>query len=482
MTDLQATESEQRVTPLELFFDLVFVFAITQVTGFLADNPNLGGLLRGLILLGALWWAWAAYAWLTNTLNPEEGGVRLAVFGSMAAMLVVSLATPTAFAADGVIFGVAYFVVRALHLVLYAIAGKGDPELLQAVLRVVPAATLGPGLIIVAGFFEGAPRVTLWAGALAVDYLGILIGHMRGWRVSPDHFVERHGLVVIIALGESIVAIGVGAAGLPPDAGTIAAALLGITVIAALWWSYFDWVMFFARAMLAEATGVDRAILARDLYSYLHLPMVAGIILFAFGLKTTLAHTGDPLGIIPAIGLCGGLAMYLFAHVAMRLRMHGGWGHGRPIARLPCSLWFRWQRRCLPSSPSAWSQRCASHSSRMGHFATRMPVPGSAAGAGPSRWRRPHGSRRLAAEPLTTPDDVAGAQAWIPRHPRAGSRAKVSSTSRLNSPRLRESGRRLEKTSNSARKYHACWSRFARKRPQTSSPTFPWSMAIERRL
>ena len=207
-----------------------------------------------------------------------------------------------------------------------------DPELLQAILRVVPAATLGPWLIIVAGFLEGAPRVTLWAGALAVDYLGILIGHMRGWRVSPDHFVERHGLVVIIALGESIVAIGVGAAGLPLDAGTIAAALLGITVIAALWWSYFDWVMFYARAMLAEATGVDRAILARDLYSSLHLPMVAGIVLFAFGLKTTLAHVDDPLGIIPAIGLCGGLAMYLFAHVAMRLRMHGGWGHGRPTA------------------------------------------------------------------------------------------------------------------------------------------------------
>jgi low temperature requirement protein LtrA len=286
------------------------------------------------MLLGALWWAWAAYAWLTNTLNPEEGGVRLAVFGSMGAMLIVSLATPTAFGTDGVLFGVAYFIVRALHLVLYAMAGREDPELLRAVLRVVPAATLGPGLIIVAGFLEGAPRVTIWAGALAIDYLGVLIGHMRGWRVSPDHFVERHGLVVIIALGESIVAIGVGAAGLPLDAGMVAAALLGITVIVALWWSYFDWVMFYARAMLAEATGSDRAIIARDLYSYLHLPMVAGIILFAFGLKTTLAHTGDPLGIIPAIGLCGGLAMYFAAHVAMRLRMRGGWGHGRPIATL----------------------------------------------------------------------------------------------------------------------------------------------------
>jgi low temperature requirement protein LtrA len=246
-------------------------------------------------------------------------------------MLIVSLATPTAFGADGVLFGVAYFVVRAFHLVLYAIAGRDDPELLHAVLRIVPAGTIGPGLLVVAGFLEGAPQVTFWAAALAVDYLGVLPGHMRGWRVSPEHFVERHGLVLIIALGESIVAIGVGAAGLALDAGTVAAALLGIVVIAALWWSYFDWVAFYAKARLAQATGAERAILARDLYSYLHMPMVSGIVLFAFGLKQTLAHVGDPLE-FAAIGLCGGLAMYLLAHVVLRLRMGGGLGHGRPIA------------------------------------------------------------------------------------------------------------------------------------------------------
>jgi low temperature requirement protein LtrA len=333
MTDQDVT-SGQRVTPLELFFDLVFVFAITQVTGFLADDPTWLGLLRGLMLLGALWWAWAAYAWLTNTLNPEEGAVRLAVFGSIAAMLVVSLATPNAFGSDGVIFGVAYFIVRALHLVLYAIAGRGDRELLRAIFRIVPTAILGPALLVVAGFLGGAPQMAIWAAALAIDYLGVLIGHMRGWRVSPEHFVERHGLVVIIALGESIVAIGVGAAGVPLDAGTIVGALLGIAVIAALWWSYFDWVVYIAQARLAEAMGVDRAALARDVYSYLHLPMVAGIVLFALGLKTTLAHVDSPLGTIPAIGLCGGLALYLLAHVAMRLRIGGGLGHGRPVATI----------------------------------------------------------------------------------------------------------------------------------------------------
>ena len=329
---VREVEAEQRVTSLELFFDLVFVFAITQVTGFVHHDPTWDGLLRGLLLLGALWWAWAAYAWLTNTLDPEEGAVRLAVFGSMAAMLVVALATPAAFGVDALVFAVAYFLVRANHLVLFAIAGKGDRDLLGAVLRFTPGAVLGPSLLVVAAFFDGTAEVALWVAALAIDYLGAFAARGPGWRISPEHFVERHGLIIIIALGESIIAIGVGAAGLPLDAGLIAAALLGIVVAAALWWSYFDWVIYFSQARLAEATGVERAALARDLYSYLHLPMVSGIVLFAVGMEATLAHAYEPLAVVPAIGLCGGLAMYMGAHVAMRLRIGGGWGHGRPAA------------------------------------------------------------------------------------------------------------------------------------------------------
>src|SRR6187431_2584337 len=148
-------ESEQRVTPLELFFDLVFVFAITQVTGFLADNSTWEGLVQGLFILGALWWAWTAYAWLTNTLDPEEGGVRLAMFASAGAMLIVALATPEAFGTNALVFGIAYFIVRALHIVLYVIAGRDDPELRSAVLRFAPGAVLGPTLLVIASFFEG---------------------------------------------------------------------------------------------------------------------------------------------------------------------------------------------------------------------------------------------------------------------------------------------------------------------------------------
>src|SRR5919108_2961486 len=329
---VREVESEQRVTPLELFFDLVFVFAITQVTAFLADNQSWDGLLRGLFILGALWWTWAAYAWLTNTLDPEEGAVRIAMFGSMAAMLVVSLAVPHAFDVDGVAFGVAYLIVRALHLVLYAPAGRGDPDLLRAVLRILPSALLGAALLVVAGFLDGPPRLAIWAVALAIDYLWLLVTGMEGWRVSPEHFVERHGLIIIIALGESIVAIGVGAAGLSLDAGRITAALLGIVVACAVWWSYFDWTVYISQARLAEAAGVERAVLARDLYSYLHLPMVAGIVLFALGMKETLAHYEEALDVIQAFALSGGLAIYFAGHVAQRLRVGGGWGHGRPAA------------------------------------------------------------------------------------------------------------------------------------------------------
>jgi low temperature requirement protein LtrA len=330
--DEQPSSGGQRVTPLELFFDLVVVFAITQVTTFLSQNPTWGGLLRGMLLLGALWWAWAAYAWLTNTLDPEEGGVRMAVFAVIAAMLVVSLAVPGAFGAEGVTFAIAYLIVRLLHLVLYTIAGRGDHDLMRAVLRLVPTAILGPALLVVAGFLHGTAQVELWVAALAIDYLGPVLGHMRGWRVSPEHFVERHGLIIIIAIGESIVAIGVGAAGVPLDKEVITAALLGVTVAACLWWSYFDWVIYVGQARLVEATGVARAALARDVYSYLHLPMVAGIVLFAFGLKTTLPHASEPLPTVPALGLFGGVALYFLAHVLVRLRIGGGLGHGRPVA------------------------------------------------------------------------------------------------------------------------------------------------------
>jgi low temperature requirement protein LtrA len=314
-------EREQRVTPLELFFDLVVVFAFTQVTQLMSNDLSWTGVGRGLLVLAAIWWLWTGYAWLTNSLEPEEGVVRAGMFAAMAALLVAALAVPGAFGADAVAFGVAYLFVRLLHLGLYALAGKRDPDLLEAVLRFIPTATVAPLLILLAAAFDGAAQAALWIVALAVDYLGALRGRGQGWTVAPAHFAERHGLIIIIALGESIVAIGVGAAGTSLTAGVVTAAILAIVVIAALWWAYFDVYAVLAEQQLVRTRGATRSRLARDIYSYFHLPMVAGIVLFALGLKKTIERYDEPLATIPAVALCCGLSLYYLTHVAMRIRI-----------------------------------------------------------------------------------------------------------------------------------------------------------------
>ena len=312
---------EHEVTPLELFFDLVFVFAATQVTSLLADDPTWGGVLRGMLVLAALWWAWAAYAWLTSTTDVDEGGVRLTMLASMGAMLVAALAVPGAFGDDAVLFGCAYLLVRLLHLVLSAIVAGDDATRRGALLRYAPTALGGASLLVVAGFVEGDARIALWVVALAIDYLGpVVIGVGGGWQIAPEHFAERHGLIVLIALGESIIAIGVGA-GFDLGAGVIVGATLGIVVVSALWWLYFDVAAIVARRRLILVRGVDLHRLALHSYSYLHLPMVAGIVLFAFGLEKTLDHVGEALDTVPAVALCGGAALYLLAHVAYLYRM-----------------------------------------------------------------------------------------------------------------------------------------------------------------
>jgi low temperature requirement protein LtrA len=316
-------DAEHQVTPLELFFDLVFVFAITQVTSLLVHDPTWGGVLEGLLVLAALWWAWSAYAWLTSATDVDEGGVRLTMLAAMAALFCAALAVPTAFEDHGVLFGVAYLLVRGLHLVLSAIVTRNDPARRGALLRFAPGAIIGPVLLVFAGFLDGDVRIAVWLVALAVDYLGpVVLGVGEGWYVAPEHFAERYGLIVLIALGESIIAIGVGA-GFELDPGVIVTALLGIVVVSALWWLYFDVAAIFARRRLMEARGLALHWLALHAYSYLHLPMIAGIVLFALGLEKTVGHAGDRLDTVPAVALCVGAALYLVGHVAFLRRTTG---------------------------------------------------------------------------------------------------------------------------------------------------------------
>jgi low temperature requirement protein LtrA len=310
----------ERVMPLELFFDLVFVLAITQCTTLMADDPTWEGLARGMLVLGVLWWSWVGYSWLTSVVDPEEGAVRIAIFGAMAALLIVSLCVPEAFGGLALEFALAYGVVRVGQIVLFVLASRDDPELRRSVTGLAVGTAIGVGLLIGASFVDGFAQGALWGLALLLDMGDPFVFGSEGWKLSPAHFAERHGLIIIIALGESIVAIGVGAeVGL--SFGVAAAAVLGIALAAALWWIYFDVVALVAARRLARATvGREQNEMARDSYSYIHFAMVAGIVLVALGLKKTLGDVDDPLKIEPAFALLGGLAIYLLGHVAFRLR------------------------------------------------------------------------------------------------------------------------------------------------------------------
>ncbi|MBJ7455309.1 MAG: low temperature requirement protein A [Thermoleophilia bacterium] len=310
----------ESVTPLELFFDLVFVLALTQCTALMADEPTWEGMAKGLLVLGVLWWAWVGYAWLTSVVDPEEGIVRIAIFAAMAAFLVVSLCVPEAFEDLGLLFAGAYAVARVAHIVLFGLASRGDPALRTSVIGLGISTAIGTSLLVGAAFADGLLQGALWAIALLLDAGGPYVFGAEGWKLMPRHFAERHGLIMIIALGESIVAIGIGAeAGV--DTGVVTAAVVGIVIAASLWWLYFDVVARVAEHKLSQAAvGREQNEMARDSYSYLHFPMVAGIVLMALGLKKTIGHVGDPLHGMPATALLGGAALYLLAHVAFRLR------------------------------------------------------------------------------------------------------------------------------------------------------------------
>jgi low temperature requirement protein LtrA len=337
---VRPTRPEHRVTTLELFFDLVFVFAITQVTALMATELTAQYAVRGLLLMALLWWSWCSYAWLGNQARADEGAVRAGMVVAMAGLFLVGLAIPDAWNDDSgpglsaaLVLAGSLAVVRFAHLAVYFVAAGDDAGLRRQLVRTaVPVAVAA--VLLLAGAVVGGPGQTaLWALALAIDYGGIYAVGVDGWRLpAPRHFAERHGLIMIIAIGESIVAIGVGASGLPLSRPVITAALLGLTVAVALWWTYFDVVALVAERVLADAEGAARARLARDSYTYLHFPMVTGIVFLALGLKKVLvqvADTGapdahytlsDPLAGVAVWSLFGGVAAYLFAHLAFRLR------------------------------------------------------------------------------------------------------------------------------------------------------------------
>jgi low temperature requirement protein LtrA len=329
----EGAETEQKVTPLELFFDLVFVFAFTQVTALMAANPTWEGLGQGMLVLAAVWWAWGGYAWLTNSLHSDDGIARLGLMAAMGAMLIAALAVPQAFGDDSVVFGLAYFAVRVIHIVVYTY-GAPDLDNRDAIRRLAPGLLAAPALIVLAGFLDGGAAAGLWIVALLIDYGTPYVQDVSGFSVSPTHFHERFSLIIIIALGESIVATGSGVTETTLTGGVVVTAIAGLVIAAAQWWAYFDVVALVAQRHFSGLDRLAQNRLARDSYGVLHLLLIAGIVLVALGLKKALLHVDEPLETVPAVALCGGAALYLVGHVAFRLRNIGSLNRQRLFAAL----------------------------------------------------------------------------------------------------------------------------------------------------
>jgi low temperature requirement protein LtrA len=326
-----ARREGERVTPLELFFDLVFVLAITECTSLMSHHPTWSGLAQGLLVLGVLWWAWTSYAWLTSVIDPEAGAVRLVFFAAMAAMLIAAICVPEAFGDLALPFALAIGLFRVAHIALFTIVSTDQPDLRRSTAALGVSTAIAVSLLAAAAAFDGIPQAAIWVLALALDFGGPYFFGVEGWQLVPGHFAERHGLIVIIALGESIVEIGAGAAG-ELDLGIGVAAVLGVGVAAAMWWLYFDVVALVSAQRLSEAEpGREQNALARDSYSYLHLFLVAGIVVTSFGLKAVIGHTGEHLDWVTSFALLGGTAMYLLGLVAFRYRQKRTWNHNKLI-------------------------------------------------------------------------------------------------------------------------------------------------------
>ncbi|MEU4343627.1 low temperature requirement protein A [Nocardia sp. NPDC023852] len=321
------------VTQLELFFDLVLVFAFTMVTDLAAGETSAKNMLRALLVLALMWWLWIAYSWLSNTVRADEGIARLAMFVAMGAGLIAALTIPEAFRDlpggwfGPLVFAIAYLIVRLVHVGMYLLASSEDSQLRKQVLRwALGSITLGTTLLVIAAMTSGVVQIALWIAAIAGDYLWTLFAG-TDWRLnSATHFAERYGLIVIVALGESIVSIGIGVAGLPISWPIAVGSMLGLAISGLLWWAYFDVAALSVEHELVRAEGARQIKIARGSYTFWHFPMIVGIIGLSLGLKKVLYYVGDSshhtltdaLYGIPLYALYGGVVVYLIALVGFK--------------------------------------------------------------------------------------------------------------------------------------------------------------------
>jgi low temperature requirement protein LtrA len=325
-TGVSSIGAERRTTPVELLWDLAFVFAITQVTALLVHHLTWTGFFHGMVILALVWWAWSAFVWAANAQAEDSATMQLALLASLVLIFIAGLAVPQAFGAEATLFALTYSGVRLIHLALYVDASRRGNARWESIVGFGAATLAGMALLIAGSFFDTGTQAVLWTAALAIDYAGpawLTRAQLRGLqRVAVAHFAERYGLFVIICLGESIVAIGLAANGRQIGAELIAAAGFGLVATIGLWRTYFGELAVDAERRLREDGG-DVVLAAADAYSYLHLLIVAGIVIFAVGVRVAIVELGDPLDTAARLALCGGVALYLAGHAAFRLRLVG---------------------------------------------------------------------------------------------------------------------------------------------------------------
>jgi low temperature requirement protein LtrA len=311
----RADPEELRVSTIELFFDLVFVFTLTQLTTLLVHDLSAESVMRLVLIFVVLFWMYGGYVWLTNQVPPDRPVRRLLMILGMGAFFVCALAIPEAFEGTGVAFGLGYLTVILVHAGLWYQVYQSP-----LVLRFAPLNVAAAVCVIVAGLLEGIPAYGLWAAAILIQFLTprIALRTAPQFPLRSGHFVERHGLLLIVALGESVVAIGIGIAGVPLDLKLFEAALLGLTLVATLWWAYFIGDEEGAEHAMREASQEGRFQLAINGYFFAYIPILLGVIATAAGIERSIGVVLQQLDVGTAFLLAGGVALFFAGDVAFR--------------------------------------------------------------------------------------------------------------------------------------------------------------------
>lgn len=320
--DEQTSISGSQVTALELFFDLVFVFTITQLTSLLAREPTPAGVFQMVLIFGNVWWMYGGYAWLTNAVPPRELGVRLLLLVGMGGFLVVAISIPTAFAGGGLAFGLGYLVVTLVHTGVFL--RTTQQSVLKAMIGLGPFNLVTAGLLVGAGLTQGSARWGLFGAGFVLHWITPLLTGTAGFRIRSGHFVERHGLILLIAVGESVVAVGIGLGTIALPAGRVFTALLGLALAAGLWWLYFSGEDERAERAMDRAPPERRPWLALNAFGYVFLPILGAIVTVAAGVKLAVVRYDEPATVATAVFLAAGVAAYAFGLALFRLVLQSG--------------------------------------------------------------------------------------------------------------------------------------------------------------